>query len=144
MLPGGLVGVGVTVVVLVTQAARGLLVHNDGGMRMHLQRGRRAERTHTALHRFGHSLGLARTEGKQHQVAGFENRADTLRDAMRRHLVDVVVKESGVIDARLLNQRFDARAGSKRRSRLIEATCPSVPMPRICTSMPPASSIALS
>lgn len=113
MLPGGLVGVGVTVVVLVTQAARGLLVHNDGGVRMHLQRGRRAERTHTALHRFGHSLGLARTEGQHHQVAGFENRADTLRDAMRRHLVDVVVKESGVIDARLLNQRFDARAGSK-------------------------------
>ena len=57
-------------------------------------------------------------------MAGFENRADTLRDAMRRHLVDVVVKESGVIDARLLNQRFDARAGSKRRSRLIEAHMP--------------------
>ena len=75
-------------------------------------------------HGFGHSLGLARTEGQQHQVAGFENRADTLRDAMRRHLVDVVVKESGVIDARLLNQRFDARAGSKRRSRLIEAHMP--------------------
>ena len=27
-------------------------------MRVHLQRGRRAERAHTALHRFGHSLGL--------------------------------------------------------------------------------------
>ena len=46
-------------------------------------------------------------------MTSLENRTNALRDAMRRHLVDVVVKESGVVDARLFNQRFDTRAGSK-------------------------------
>ena len=43
-LPGRLVGVGVTVVVLVAQAGRGLLIHDNRGVRVHLQRGSRAER----------------------------------------------------------------------------------------------------
>jgi hypothetical protein len=39
----------------------------------------------------GTGLGLARAEREQHEVAGLEHRADALRDAVGRHLVDVVV-----------------------------------------------------
>ncbi|ERI84656.1 hypothetical protein HMPREF3193_01615, partial [Bifidobacterium breve] len=37
----------------------------------------------------GTGLGLARAEREQHEVAGLEHRADALRDAVGRHLVDV-------------------------------------------------------
>ena len=44
----------------------------------------------------------------------FKNRADALSDAMRRHLVDVVVEEARIIDSGLFHQCLDSGSGGER------------------------------
>ena len=119
-LPGRLVGVGVLVVVLVAQPTGRRLVHDDRGVRVHLQRRGRAERGDAAFAGLADRLGLALAEGQQHQVTGAHDGADALGDAMGGYLVDVVVEEAGVVRARLLDEGLDARARGQRGARLVE------------------------
>ena len=90
-------------------------------MWVQLQRTRRAERAHTTFDGFRHCFGFAGSEGKQHEMPCFKNRADALSDAMRRHLVDVVVEEARIIDSGLFHQCLDSGSGGERRAWLVES-----------------------
>ena len=57
-------------------------------------------------------------------MAGLEDRADALGDAVHRDLVHIVVEETCVVDAGPLGQRLDARAGGQRGTGLVEADVP--------------------
>ena len=53
-------------------------------------------------------------------MAGAEDRAEPLRDAVPRHVVDRV-EEARVVFARLLGERLHAGQRGERRTRLVEA-----------------------
>ena len=103
------------------QTGGGILIHDDRGVRVHLQRGSRAERGQAAFHRLLDGFSLAGTERQQHEVTGLHDRANTLRDAVGGHLVDVVVEEARVVDAGLFGQGLDTSAGGQRGTGLVEA-----------------------
>ena len=68
----------------------------------------------------GDRLGLALAEGEQHEVAGAQDRAEALGDAVPRHVVDRV-EEPRVVFARLLGERLHPGQRGEGRARLVEA-----------------------
>ena len=95
-LPGRFVRERVAVVVGVGETGCRRLVDHDGRVRVELDR-RSGERCgERSLHGARDGIGFALAEREQHQVAGAEDRAESLRDAVPRHVVDRV-EEAGVV-----------------------------------------------
>ncbi len=118
-LPRRLAGVGLAVVVGQLQPLRGGLVDDDADVRVELQRRRREERRHRTLHRPGDGVRLGLAGGDEHEVAGVEDRADSLGEDVMGHGIDRV-EESGVVEAGLPGQRLQPRSRRQRRARLVE------------------------
>ena len=122
-LPGGFAGVGLAVVVGQLQPLRGGLVDDDADVRVELQRRGREERRHRTLHGPGDGVRLGLAGGDEDEVAGVEDRADSLGEDVVRHGVDRV-EESGVVEAGLRGQRLQPRSRRQRRARLVEPDVP--------------------
>ena len=90
---------------------------------MKLQGGGGIERGDRSLDRSGNGLRLRLSEGEEEHLARFHDGADTHRDHVLRHVVDLA-EEPGIVLRSALRERLDARARGQRGSRLVEPDVP--------------------
>ena len=92
-----------------------------------------------------HGFGLAATGRHQDHVPGLHDGRESLGQAVGRHRFGIAAEEAGVVDPRLplVNVLMRVREASEDPGSL-NAMWPSVPIPRIIRSTPPASRITFS
>src|SRR6478609_2530644 len=108
------------VVVPVAQHRGGSLVEQRGRVGVPLEHRGRARGRQRTLERGRHGRGLAGSGGDEHEASRVEDGAESLGDAMGRHVRDPV-EEACVVVARAVGQPLDARSRRERRAGLVEA-----------------------